>query len=144
MARDGVTVEIIGTEKIDQALKRLHSLSARKRDVTDVFRRSMKPLITAGKSEAPVKTGRLRRSIKFKTSKKYPNVWYVLAGSSKAASQNAYYAHMVGRGHKVRNGSNRLDANQFMDRAWNSTGNQVIKDLEDGLMNLAHKLWALK
>lgn len=138
MTRDGVTITIEGTERIDQALKRLHSLSARKRDVTNVFRRAIKPLITAGKAEAPVRSGRLRRSIKFKTSKKYPNVWYVLAGSSTAVSQNAYYAHMVGRGTK------KIKANPFMDRAWNLTGNQVINDLETGLWALGDKLWGMR
>lgn len=153
MARDGVSIEVYGSEKIDQALKRLHYLSARKRDVTDVFRRSLKPLITAGKATAPMssggvrgsryasrnhRAGQLRRSIKFLTSKRYVNVWYVRAGRTKQETTDAWYAHMVGKGTK------RMKANPFMDRAWNSTGNQVIKDLEDGLMALGQRLWGLR
>ena len=142
--KDGVSIEIVGTEKIDQALKRLHELSARKRDVTDVFRRSMKPLISAGRSAAPIGSSRLRRSIKFTTSKKYKNVWYVRAGRNKSSRAAAYYAQLVGQGHVTRNGKTRVQPNPFMDRAWNSVGGQVLNDLEIGLWQLGQRLWEAK
>ena len=125
---DGVTIEIKGTEKIDQALKRLHGLGARKRDVTKVFSTGMKPLIGEGKNQATVSTGRLRRSIKFRTSKRYKNIWYVFAGRNKNPRSDAFYAHIVGK------------KNPFMSRAWNAKGESVVKAIEDGLMDLVQKI----
>ena len=147
---DGVTITIEGTAGIDAAFKRLHDLGSRKRDITKIFSNNMRPLMQAGKATAPKSksggrskmyasrthsAGTLRRSIKFATSKKFANVWYVVARRSKSSNSDAWYAHMVGQGTKHQR------ANPFMDRAWEATKGGVLSGLERDLMALGQKLW---
>jgi hypothetical protein len=149
---DGVTITIEGTAQIDAAIKRLYGLGARKRDMSKIFKDNMQPLIAAGKAQAPKgnykttgkqrltsrahKSGTLKRSIKFKVSKKFKSVYYVLAGGSNSPGTNAWYAHMVARGTK-----RGITANLFMDRAWDSLGNSILSGIEKDLWQLGDKLW---
>lgn len=148
---DGVTITIEGTQEIDNLLMRLAGAGARKRDVTAVYRKAMAPVVKAGKAAAPlssrpvIKTrlasrvharGTLRRAIKFKTSRRQHNVWYVVPDRGANKKYDAWYAHFVGRG-TVRG----ITANPFMDRAWAVAGKGTIKGIEDGLFALMEKIW---
>jgi len=146
------TITIEGTEQIDLALKRLREAGSRKRDVTKVFSQSVRPLISAAKATAPMNkrartssreyesrrhtAGTLKRSIKFKTSKRYHNIWYVVPQRGRKANYDAWYAHMVGEGTK-----RGITPNPFMQRAWNTAGNHVVKNIETGLWNLLRRVW---
>jgi len=146
---DKVTIKIEGTAEIERALKRLISVGEKRTDINKVFKSAMIPLVNAGKNQAPRgvkiskgnslssrdhRPGTLRRSIRFKASKK-KHIFYVTAGSNRNKSANAWYAHMVGQGTKFRRG------NPFMDRAWNMTSEAVFKNIESGLNELYRKEW---
>jgi hypothetical protein len=136
-----VTLKISGTPEVIRALDRLQMMpEVRKRDITAIFRKNMKQLQVAGAAAAPISKGRktsgtLRKSFKFKTSKKYKNTWYVLPEKGRKAKFDAWYAHFhlgTRRGMKV---------NRFMDRAWRSVGNKVMSGIKDDLLKLIKKVW---
>ena len=145
MANGSVQVTLKGTENVKKALNRLADMGARKRDISAVFRTATKPLIQAGKQEAPIgtvktyskrytsrrhKPGTLRGSIKFFTSKKYKSTWYVTPGPK------GWYKHFIGLG--TRRG---IQPNPFMARAWDKAGGGVISKIEKGLWDLVEKIW---
>jgi hypothetical protein len=138
----GTTIEVDFSE-LNQAVDRLYKMGeVRRRDIAKVFRDASRPQIqtakrNAGKSKKGAYSlqydsrthpaGNLRKSIKFVTSKKFKNVYYVNAG--------AWYSMIYAGGH----GS--FAGNPFMSNAINSTETSVTNNIREGLFKLIGRSW---
>ena len=125
------------------AVKRAYEMGeVRRRDIADVFRKADRLMVTTIKSQAPKgtrdvvskkypsrshKRGFLRKSIKFKVSRKYKFVYWVNPG--------AWYSNIVIAGH------GNVPANAFVERAANQVEGAVVKDIKDGLGRLTERVW---
>ena len=129
--------------EFEAAINRAYKMGEiRKRDITDIFRKADRTLVSAAKAGAgrsqkgmiskkyPSRShpsGFLRRNIKFKTSKKYKMVWYVNSG--------AFYSMAYIKGHHAWQG------NPFMERAIRQTESSVTNDIRAGLKTLIERTW---
>jgi len=147
-----VRLTIHGTKDVIRGLDALAAMdNVRKRDISAIFSKNMKILRTAARNEAPKskrlrtyskqyasrrhEPGTLKRSLKFKTSKRFKHRWYIVADRGRKAKYDAWYTHfLLGT-------SQGQEPNRFMDRAWASVGNSVMNGIANDLQNLIQKVW---
>ena len=134
-----LTVDLTG---YNASIKRLYEMGeVRRRDIADIFRKADKGIISTAKQTVRVSDkgayskqyasrthpkGFLRRSIKFKVSKKYKLVYYV--------NPDAWYSQIYSTGH----GS--FMGNRFMERAVSIRGSQAERLVRKGLDALIQRI----
>ena len=133
------TVDMTG---YNASIKRLYEMGeVRRRDIADIFRKADKGIISSAKSTVAVSKkgayskeyasrthakGFLRKSIKFKVSKKFKLVYYV--------NPDAWYSMIYARGH------GRFMGNPFMERAISIRGGQAERLVRKGLDDLIQRV----
>jgi hypothetical protein len=140
MAGDGMTVDL---SEFRAATDRAYRMGeVRRRDIAKVFRdansqtiKTAKTLVKRSKRgsyslQYPSRThtaGALRRGVKFKVSKKYNLVYYVLS--------TAWYSAIYATGHGSWKG------NKFIESAWQTSQNPVTESIKNGLSRLTENTW---
>jgi HK97 gp10 family phage protein len=147
MAETRVTVKLEGVQQAVAALTRIER-SARRRAVSAGVRAGNKILRTRARSEAPAKTGALRKSINASVNMDQATgtvIGTIYAGKATKAmtkrGQTAYYAHMVHGGTRPHAINRRVKIggtytyvsqhpgarpNPFMERAMTASAQQAI------------------
>lgn len=136
---DSFTVDFTG---YNASIKRLLEMDkVRRRDITDIFRKADKGIISTAKAtvsvskkggyskEYPSRThakGNLKKKIKFKVGKREAMVYYVTRGT--------WYAIMYAHGHGSWGG------NPFMERAVSIRGSQAERLVRKGLDELIQRV----
>jgi hypothetical protein len=133
------TVDLTG---YNASIKRLYEMGeVRRRDIADIFRKADKGVLSMAKATVRVSKkgayskeyasrthpkGYLRKSIKFKVSRKFKMVYYVNPG--------AWYAMIYTRGH------GRFMGNPFIERAVLIRGSQAERLVRKGLDELIQRV----
>ena len=99
-----------------------------------IYRKAAKPLIKQAKSNVPVKTGALKRSIKELPIAKMQDAIYVGPRiSRRSKKRQPFYAHFIEYGKKGYEGV------RYMSRAYDSTSRIVLTLVERGLIDAYRK-----
>lgn len=129
-----IEVKIEGMKEVENALNQLPK-AAGKSALRTALRKAAKPIAPAAKAYAPVRSGKLKDSIKIMTTVKKsqqgevkdPKLPHVFVGST------APHAHLVEFGHAiVRNGEivGQASPHAFLRPAWDENKNTVLENFK--------------
>ena len=122
-----VEFEIHGVDEINKALKKM-PVQLAKKVVTSSLREGAKIIQKEARNLAPLKTGRLRRAIKVKSSKihnkprlgRFGVYIKINPGKKRDDRQGAYYGRFVDGGTK------RMRPRMFMSRSYDTKTKQAV------------------
>ena len=97
------------------------------------FRRAAKPLISKAKSNAPYRSGNLRKSIGSIIVK---DDLALLVGAKQTGRFRGYHGHLVEDGTKIRRrrsggSTGSMPATHFFEKAFNATSKEMYDSIED-------------
>lgn len=133
MARASIKVK--GLDKLMKKLARLPKKVANK--VTrQAIRAGLKPIAAAAKSNAPSRSGKLKRAVKVKAGKRKKNRISLNAQIGEGSFKGETFY-----GGFVNFGTSRQEANDFMGRAFEEKGQEgsaiIQRELRDGIVREA-------
>lgn len=128
-ASDKVFIDFHGAEELEEAFLKLGgNMSARV--ITRALRKHTGEVRDAARANAPVKTRRLRRSIKsrIRNPGKYKGAFFVGRvaadpGMDRADTKGAFYAHFV------ESGTYKQDAQMFLEKALDSNAESYVQNI---------------
>lgn len=140
MAREKQGVlRIEGADEILRALKEVEPKFAKKA-VRKAMRVGLKPMLTAARSNAPVKTGRIKKAIRIKAAKRKRNrVGVRIAiGDQNFVGKGFYGAFQefgwkTGRRDSDPSSRNEIPGKHFMENAFDSKGSEAMAITRDEL-----------
>tara|TARA_R110001583_G_scaffold29380_3_gene102980 strand:+ start:1623 stop:2126 length:504 start_codon:yes stop_codon:yes gene_type:complete len=139
-------VDIKGTKELNEFFKTFPKKLQDPKNLTKIFRENSKPLVEAAKSRVPVKSGQLRNSIGFFTTKasKKAGGGYVgpkIKGAFRSKEKTGFYGAFVEYG-TFRFGKGKEQ--EFMKPAYEATKNimlfNLLRDAEKMMQKEAKKL----
>lgn len=135
-------ITVKGGRELERKLIGLERKAARK-VVRQALRVGAKIVHAAAKQEVPVRTGRLRKSLKVRRAKKNRRGSYAITVTTGQAESmftgEAYYGAFVHFGH--RKGKRQVSPNAFIQRAYERTEGRardvVLRDMAAGIERVA-------
>ena len=132
-----ITTRIEGQKELEEFFKRLPKQLNNPKNLTKIFRENSKPLTLAAKGFVPVKTGQLRDSIGFFTTKKSRKIGggYVgpqVRGRFRSMDKTGFYGAFVEYGGEINFGGNapsQKGNQEFMKPAYEQTKNTLMSNM---------------
>lgn len=137
-------MKIKGLDETDKALKDL-DVAVAKRIIRKGLRAGAKDVLNAARADAPQRSGAIKRNIKIRGGGTKNGVVKLNIGvGAKDFQGKTFYAGFVLYGHKV--GSRKLGdartavpANNFLERAYESSGQQAVETTTEAWKELIEK-----
>lgn len=127
-----ITLRVLGAAAILDNLKKLGEEMAEK-DCKKAIRKAARPIRNTAVSLCPVRTGKLRDSIRVSVKRKGTRV----TAKIKAGNKIAYYAPFIEFGHFTRKKKSKVEPHPFMSVAWaNQGGMKAINAFTDEMARL--------
>jgi phage gpG-like protein len=138
MAQDRLELVATNLTEVSRGLREVGD-KVQRREFTKDLRAAVEPVIEKARSEAPVRTGRLRASIKPYASGAGIKP-YVRFGSRLPYANVINWGGTTGRGHSRRTpGATRIKPNNFMQRAVDAKRDEAVIRVEQSIMRTARQ-----